>query len=88
MIKFLKKGGWNKIYLSDDENIITYSHIWNYIVNLIKTNYKNNTLIDLGCGNGQFLRYIRNKNLNNKYIGYYFSEYGIKYANEKKKKMK
>mgnify|MGYP001308438376 CR=1 FL=1 len=83
-----RKGEWNQIYLSDDENVITYSHIWNYIVDLIKTKYKNNILIDLGCGNGQFSRYISNKDINNEYMGYDFSAYAIEYANKNKKKPK
>tara|TARA_A100001234_G_scaffold115599_1_gene101442 strand:+ start:894 stop:1508 length:615 start_codon:yes stop_codon:yes gene_type:complete len=80
-----RTGGWNKMYLKDDEESIQYSGIWNYIIELIKRRSDRDVLLDIGCGNGQFARYIYNRGIRNRYIGYDFSEYAIKYANSKKK---
>ena len=78
-----KNGGSNKEYFKNPDDCI-YADVWKEIVNILK-NIKKLDIIDFGCGNGQFSRYIQNKLDINKYIGYDFSNFAINYANKNNK---
>lgn len=81
-----KKGGSEKIYLKEAEEIKYYYPTWKYSYEYITQNGIKN-IIDLGCGPGHFASLFKNED-DVLYTGYDFSVVAIEQAIERNKNNK
>lgn len=76
--KIFIKGGYNNEYHKNYTECIYYP-IWEKAVKIIKEIEKNPVVIEIGCGTGQFAKFLFDEGIRN-YIGIDFSEEAIKLA--------
>jgi len=73
-----KDGGSEQTYFRHYSDTPWYP-VWTHIITYIKSNQFQN-ILDLGCGPGQFSRYLKDSLPNIKYTGFDFSEIAIDMA--------
>lgn len=78
-------GGWNNTYYKSYDEI-EYFFAWLKAIYMLERKGTDTTILDIGCGPGQFAQMLFDRNFTN-YIGFDFSSQAISMAKERNQSM-